>query len=147
VEAAHRAAAHLGIVVQPVEVRSMDDFGPAFIFIGKTHQQGAVLASDGFFYANRGRIAQFALDNKLPLIAQAKEMSEAGALMSYGPDVPAYFRQAAAYVDKILRGAKPADLPVQQPTRFEWVINAKTAKALGLDLPEALLTRADVVID
>jgi len=88
-----------------------------------------------------------ALEHRLPSIAEGKEFAEAGALMSYAPSIPALARQMAVYVDKILKGAKPGDLPIQQPTKFELVINLKTAKALGLTIPPSLLQRADQVIE
>jgi len=95
----------------------------------------------------RGRMAELALRHRLPSIAEGKEFVEAGALMSYAPDLSAILRRAAVFVDKILKGAKPGELPVEQPTKFELVINLKTAKALGLIIPPSLLARADQVIE
>jgi putative ABC transport system substrate-binding protein len=92
-------------------------------------------------------MVNLALEHRLPSIAEGKEFAEAGALMSYAPSIPALARQMAVYVDKILKGAKPGDLPIQQPTKFELVINLKTAKALGLTIPPSLLQRADQVIE
>jgi putative ABC transport system substrate-binding protein len=138
-EAAQRAASHLGITVQLVGVRSVGDFEPAFASMSRSDVQGVVLTQDGLFYANMGRVAQLALEHRLPMIVYAKEMSEAGALMSYGQNLPAYFRRAANYIDKILKGAKPADLPVEQPTMFDFFINEKTAKSLGVNIPPTLL--------
>jgi putative ABC transport system substrate-binding protein len=106
-----------------------------------------VLASSGLFYQGRTLIAQTARTRRLPLMVNFREQLEAGALMSYGPDFRAIFRRAAVYVDKILKGEKPADLPVELPTKFEFLINLKTAKALGLEIPPMLLTRADEVIE
>jgi len=140
IEAAQRGAAILGIAVQPVEVRSPADFEPAFLLMSKSDVQGVVLTQDGLFYVHMSRLAQLALDYKLPMMAYAKEMSEAGALMAYGTNIPAYFRRAADYIDKILKGAKPANLPVEQPTTFDFYINEKTAKSLGLAIAPALLT-------
>jgi putative ABC transport system substrate-binding protein len=97
--------------------------------------------------ARRMRIMTFALSARLPTIINAREHAELGALMSYGPDLPDLWRRAAEYVDKILRGAKPGDLPVEQPTKFDLVINLITAKALGLEIPPTLLARADEVIE
>ena len=98
------------------------------------------------FYAERTRIAELAAQSRQPAIYGAKEFAEAGGLMAYGINIRESFRRAATYVDKILKGAKPADLPVEQPTKFELVINLKTAKALGLTIPPSLLQRADEVI-
>jgi putative ABC transport system substrate-binding protein len=147
IETAQRAAALLGIAVQPVEVRSPADFEPAFLLMSNGNVQGVVLTQDGLFYANQRRLAQLALDHKLPMMAYAKEMSEAGALMSYGQNIPAYFRRAAVYIDKILKGTKPADLPVEQPTTFDFYINEKTAKSLGVAIPPSLLTMVGSIGD
>jgi putative tryptophan/tyrosine transport system substrate-binding protein len=102
---------------------------------------------DGLVAANRTPIITFALAAHLPTMFNIRDFVEAGALISYGPNYPDAFRRTAEYVDKILRGAKPADLPVEQPTKFELVINLTTAKALGLDVPPSLLARADEVIE
>ena len=96
---------------------------------------------------NRALISKLALDARLPTFTGIRETAQAGLLVSYGPNFPAFFRRTAEYVDKILRGAKPADLPVEQPTTFDLVVNLKTAKALGLDVPPQLLARADEVIE
>jgi len=147
IEAAERAAAHLGITVQPVEIRSPADFEPAFSSIGKSGLQGVVLTQDGLFYANQKRLAELALEHKLPMMVYAKEMSEAGALMSYGADIPVYFRRAADYVDRILKGAKPGNLPVERPTTFDFFVNEETAKGLGLTIPAAVLAMAGSVTE
>ena len=99
------------------------------------------------FVANLKRIADFAAKNHLPSIFHLREFADAGGLITYGPDRSDLFRRAAAYIDKILKGTKPADLPIQRPTKFELVINLKTAKALGIDVPPTLLVRADEVIE
>ena len=101
---------------------------------------------DGVFLEHRRLIAELAVKHRLPTISENREYVDTGTLMSYGPSLADQFRRAAGYVDKILRGAKPGDLPVEQPTKFELVINLKTAKALGLTLPQSLLLRADEVI-
>ena len=99
------------------------------------------------FGSERRRLVDLAAKNRLPVVYQQREFVDAGGLMSYGPDLADMFRRAAAYVDKIFKGAKPGDLPVEQPTKFELVINLKTAKALGLTIPPSLLARADQVIE
>ena len=101
---------------------------------------------DPAVYANQARILEFAAENRLPTMHMDKEPVEAGGLMSYGPDVADLFRRAAIYVDKILKGAKPADLPVERPTKFEFVINLRTAKQIGVTIPPNVLARADKVI-
>ena len=106
-----------------------------------------VIVNDAWSLSNRARIVSAALVRKLPAVSVSRLFAEAGALMTYGPDLPAVYKQAAVFVDKILRGTKPADIPVQQPTKFELVINLKTAKALGLTIPHTLLLRADQVIE
>ncbi|MBZ5560183.1 MAG: hypothetical protein LAO77_23240 [Acidobacteriia bacterium] len=114
----------------------------------RTDKVGAVLVlGGGAFYLNRAQIVDLALRNRLPSVFQNREFVEAGGLLSYAPSTTANYRRAAFFVDKILKGAKPADLPVEQPTKFELVINLKTAKALGLTIPPSLLQRADQVID
>jgi putative ABC transport system substrate-binding protein len=107
---------------------------------------GLVVAPDPMFYAHRMRIAELAARSRLPALYQLREHAEAGGLMAYGASRSDLWRRAAVYVDKLLRGAKPADLPIEQATKFEFVINLKTAKALGLTIPQSLLVRADQVI-
>ena len=106
-----------------------------------------MLLADSMFSANRARIVDFAAKSRLPSIFWQSGFAEAGAFMSYGTSYPDLFRGAANYVDKILKGAKPADLPVEQPTKFELVINMKTAKAIGLTIPQSVLVRADQLIE
>jgi len=142
------AARSLTIQVQPLEARGPDEFGRAFKAM-TTEGVGAVLIlTDGMFSNHMIRIADLAMKSRLPAMGP-RNMVDAGAgiLMSYGPIGPELFRRAATYVDKILKGAKPGDLPVEQPTKFELVINLKTAKALGLPIPPSLLLRADQVIE
>lgn len=137
----------LGIEVQSLEVRGPDDFDGAFDAARKVRPDALIAVEDPLTYSFRKRIADFALIESLPSFFGNREPVAAGGLMSYGANVPDLFRQAAGYVDKILKGAKPADLPVQQPTKFDLIINLKTAKVLGLDLPPSLLVRADEVIE
>jgi putative tryptophan/tyrosine transport system substrate-binding protein len=142
------AARPLGVTLQPVEVRTADDLESAFLLVTRSRLQGVSLTVDGLFYAQQARIARLAQERNVPVIGYAREMvEEAGMLMSYGPSNVASFNRTAYFVDKILKGAKPADLPVEQPTKFELVINLKTARALGLTIPPSLLARADQVIE
>jgi putative ABC transport system substrate-binding protein len=141
------AAAKLGVALQFTEVRSAGDLDGAFAAILRERADGLLLVSDPLMFALRSRIADFAVRNKLPSSYSLVEYAKAGGLMSYGPSMPDLYRRAARYVDRILKGAKPADLPVEQPTKFELVVNLGTAKALGLTIPPALLARADEVIE
>jgi len=141
------AATALGLDVQPVEVRSLGDFEQAFDKMVDSRLEGIVVYPDGLVYQGRTLMAQYARTRHLPLMVFSRESLVAGALMSYGPDYQNIFRRAAVYVDKILKGEKPADLPVELPTKFQFFINLKTAKALGIDVPPSLLTRADEVIE
>jgi len=147
IDESQAAAGVLGVTLHPIEVRSPGDFGQAFDRIVTERLEGVVVPADGLFYQGRLLLAQSALQRRLPLIVYSRETLEAGALMSYGADQRTIFRRAAAYVDKILKGENPANLPVEQPTKFETLINLKTAKALGLKLPASLLGRADQVIE
>jgi ABC-type uncharacterized transport system substrate-binding protein len=137
----------LGIQLQPVEVRTGADLEGAFSAMARLHAQAVLVLASHLFFAERHRVAKLASTHRLPTMFQVKEGAEAGGLMSYGPDYGDLFRRAAIYVDKILKGAKPADLPVEQASKFELVINLKTAKALGLTIPHSLLMRADQVIE
>jgi putative ABC transport system substrate-binding protein len=143
----YAAAAALGMTVRLVEVRSVADFDPALDNVVAERLEGVLVPADGLFYQGRVRLAQSAIQRHLPLIVYSRETLEAGALMSYGADQRAIFRRAAIYVDKILRGERPADLPVEQPSKFEFLIKLKTAKALGIELSPMLLARADEVIE
>jgi putative ABC transport system substrate-binding protein len=140
------AARTFGIEVAKLEIRRAQDIAPAFEALERQADALYVVVS-ALIASNRTRIMTFALSTRLPTIINIREYAEAGALMSYGPRVPDLWRRAADYVDKILRGAKPGDIPVEQPTKFELVINLTTAKALGLDVPPTLLARADEVIE
>jgi putative ABC transport system substrate-binding protein len=147
IEESHAAANKLGLILQPVEVRTSGDLLSAFSKTIDDQVDGVVVSQDGLFYAARKVIADLALARKLPLAVYSRETLDAGALLSYGPSNYRIFRASGAYIDKILKGAKPADLPVEQPTKFEFIINLKTAKSIGIDVPPMLLTRADEVIE
>jgi len=138
----------LGLTLAPVEVTAPDGFETAFASIQRARVRAMVLGGSlgQLFWANRRKIIEFAAKEHLPAMYWDRIFAESGGLMSYGPDYADLTRRAASYVDKILKGAKPADLPVEQPTKFELVINLKTAKALGLTIPPLLLGRADDVI-
>jgi putative tryptophan/tyrosine transport system substrate-binding protein len=137
----------LGIEVQSLEVRDPDDFDRTFDAARRQHPEALITVEDPLTVGHRKRIVDFALGQQLPSLHGVREFAAAGGLMSYGASLADLFRRAAGYVDKILRGAKPADLPVQQPTKFEFVINLKTARALGLRLPDRLVALADEVIE
>jgi putative ABC transport system substrate-binding protein len=139
------AARTLGVQLMPVSVQEPNDFDSAFTTVRGT--DGVLMLESPFFTTHRARLAELALRSRLPAVYGQKEYVEAGGLISYGTDFQDLWRRAATYVDKILKGAKPGDLPVEQPTKFELVINLKTAKALGLTIPPALLQRADQVIE
>jgi putative ABC transport system substrate-binding protein len=141
------AARSLRLQLQSVEASRAEDLDRAFSAITEQRAQALIVQTPNpVLFANRGRIVSFAQRNRLPSMYANRDYVDAGGLMSYGPNVPDSFRRAATFVDKILSGAKPADLPVEQPTKFELVINLKTAKALGLTIPQLLLLRADQVI-
>jgi putative ABC transport system substrate-binding protein len=128
-------------------VRGPDEFDGAFAAMARERAEALLVISEAMFARHYARLAQLAMKGRLPSMHGFKEYVEAGSLMSYGTSVDGLFRRAAAFVDRILKGAKPADLPVEQPTQFELVINLKTAKALGVTIPPALLLRADQVIE
>lgn len=137
----------LKIKVQPVAVRATDDLDAAFAALLKDKPQALVILADRIFLHNRARLADFATQNRLPGVYAYRELVEAGGLMSYGPSYEDLHRRAAAYVDKILKGAKPADLPIEEPNKFDLIINRKAARTLGLTIPQAILVRADEVIE
>jgi putative ABC transport system substrate-binding protein len=141
------AAPGLGIVLQSLPVRSASELDASLHAAGQAQIEAVVTMDDPLIQSQRARIVAFAMGRRLPVMAEFRPITEAGGLMSYGPNQVDMWRRAAAYVDKILKGAKPADLPVQQPTVFELVINLKTANALGLEVPPTLLARADEVIE
>jgi putative ABC transport system substrate-binding protein len=140
------ASSQFGIQLQPLKVQGPDEFQNAFR--AATSKGAGVLFvwEDAVLLPHRTRILDLAAKHKLPAASQYKEFAEAGGLLSYGTSLPDHFRRAAVYVDKILKGAKPADLPVEQPTKFEFVVNLKTAKQIGLTIPPNVLARADKVI-
>jgi ABC-type uncharacterized transport system substrate-binding protein len=141
------AAGSLHLQLQSVEVVRAEDFDRAFSAVTKERAQALIMpAANPVGFANRGQIASFAQKNRLPSMYAQREYVDAGGLMSYGPSTPDLFRRAATYVDKILKGTKPADLPVEQPMKFELVINLKTAKQIDLTIPPNVLARADTVI-
>ena len=139
-------ARSLGLEAATLEVRQAEDIAPAFETI-KGRADALYVCSDGLVVTNRNRINTLALAARLPTVHSQREFIETGGLMSYGPNIFDLFRRAGDYVDKILRRAKPGDLPVEQPTKFELLINLTTAKALGLSVPPTLLARADEVIE
>ena len=140
------AARALKLTIQPWEVRAADDFEKVFAALNKQRPDGLYVTGGPLMGANRKRIADFALKSRLPSVYSNREYVDAGGLMSYGADLADSYRRVAYYVDKILKGAKPADLPVEQPTKFELVINLKTAKQIGLTIPQSVLYRADKMI-
>jgi putative tryptophan/tyrosine transport system substrate-binding protein len=140
------AAQNLGIEVHTVIVRRAEDFAPALLGMKKNHDQGVLVTSAPFMFVHRKTVVDLAAAHRIPAIYEFQVFVESGGLMSYGVNASEMQRRAAGYVDKILRGAKPGNLPVEQPTKFELVINLKAAKALGLTIPPSLLGRADEVI-
>jgi putative ABC transport system substrate-binding protein len=142
------AAAPLrGSQVQVLRVSRADEFEGAFQTAKRGRAQALIVCASGFFTAHLKRLVDLAGQSRLAAIYEHRDFPNAGGLMSYGPSIAEMYRQAATYVDKILKGAKPSDLPIEQPTKFELVINLKTAKALGLTIPQSLLQRADQVIE
>jgi putative ABC transport system substrate-binding protein len=143
---AQAAAGALGLETVVLDIRQAEDIAPAFQTL-KRRADALYVCASPLVNTNRVRINTWALTARLPVVHGFREAVETGALMSYGPNFSDLFRRAADYVDKILRGAKPSDIPVEQPTKFDLVINLTTAKALGLDVPPTLLARADEVIE
>jgi len=141
------AAQNLGIEVHTFIVRRAEDLVPAFLGMKKNHDLGVLVTSAPFMFVHRRALIDLAATHRIPAIYEFRVFVEPGGLMSYGVNISEMQRRAAGYVDKILRGAKPGDLPVEQPTKFELVINLKTAKALGLQIPDRLLALADEVIE
>jgi putative tryptophan/tyrosine transport system substrate-binding protein len=137
----------LGLTLIPVEARGLDALEQAFAIMVRERAQAFVMQGDSVLFNYRGQIAEMALRTRLPAASIQRELAEAGFLLTYGADIRDLYRRSAIFVDKIFKGAKPADLPVEQPTKFELVVNLKTAKELGLDIPPTLLARADEVIE
>ena len=140
------AARSFGVQLQLLEARGPNEFDGAFAAMAKERVGALLVVADGLFILHRARLADLAARSRLPAIYGYREHVEAGGLMSYGSSLRDLWRRAATFVDKILKGAKPADLPVEQPTKFELLINLKTAKALGLTIPQSILIRADQVL-
>jgi len=147
VEQTKAAAQSLGVEVHVAEVQAPDKFESAFAAITSAHAGALIVLPDPVLYGQHPRVVTFTAASHLPALFPEKEVAEVGGLIAYGPSIPGSFRRAAAYVDKILRGAKPADLPVEQPTAFELVVNLQTARAIGVTIPTSILLRADEVIE
>ena len=141
------AARRLGVHIQSLEARRPEDFDGAFQSATRARADALMVVSSRFMNLSRSRILEFVSKQRIPLVTGWGPWVRAGGLLSYGPDLDALMKRAASHVDKILKGAKPADLPIEQPTKFELVINLKTAKALGLTIPQSVLGRADQVIE
>jgi putative ABC transport system substrate-binding protein len=147
IDQSNAAGPKLGLTTQAFQVRSLNELEGAFDAMVKAGMQAVVVNAESLFYQGKETIAKLAVARRLPTCVWVREVLEAGALASYGPDQRAIARRVAVYVDRILKGEKPADMPVEQPTRFEFLINLKTAKALGIEVPPTLLTRADEVVE
>ena len=142
-----RSARSLGVQLQLLEARGPDEFDGAFAAMAKQRAEALLVVADAMFVFHRARLAQLEAQYRLPSTHGLRPHVEAGSLMSYGPNTAAVWRRAAFFVDTILKGTKPADLPIEQPTKYDLVINLKTARALGLSIPPSLLQRADQVIE
>jgi len=147
VRATEAAARALRVSLQVLPVHGVDDIDNAFTLAAKGRAQAVIVLPSPMMFFHRTPFASQALSRRLAMIAPVREYVEAGGLMSYGPNIMAIFRRAPVFVDKILRGTKPGDLPVERPTKFDLVINLKTAKVLGLTIPQSLLLRADQIIE
>ena len=140
------AARALGVQLQPVEVRTPHEFTSAFAAMRREHASALMLLADSMFGNHSAQVVELAAKSRLPSMFWIKDLVAAGGLLSYGASYPDLLRRAAAFVDKLLKGAKPADLPMEQPIKFELVINLKTAQALGITIPSHILFQADAVI-
>jgi putative ABC transport system substrate-binding protein len=141
------AARKMGLRVLPMLIADAKDFEEAFDLAAKREADAVIVMHTPLTVEFSGKIAQFAMKKRLPLMSAPTQFAEAGALLSYGTDLTSYFRRAATLVDKILKGAKPADLPIEQPTKFEFVVNMKTAKALGIKIPQSVMVQVNRVIE
>jgi putative tryptophan/tyrosine transport system substrate-binding protein len=141
------AARALGLQLRPIQISPEDTLEQAFAAMSTASARTLIVLTDPIFFSQRRRIVDLAARNRLPAMYFFQEFAEEGGLVSYGPSDIDLYRRSAAYVDRILKGAKPSELPVEQPTKFDLVINLKTAKALGLEIAPMLLARADKVID
>jgi putative tryptophan/tyrosine transport system substrate-binding protein len=137
----------LTVEVQPLRARGPNEFDSAFAVMSASRVDALVVLADALFNVHRTRLAVLAAKNRLPVMFGIRENVEVGGLMSYGPSIRDLFRRSATFVDKIFKGVKPGDMPVEQPTKFELIINMGTAKALGLTIPQSILLRADEVIE
>jgi putative ABC transport system substrate-binding protein len=146
-EDAKQTAPTIGMDVRSLEVSDPRQMEAAFDAVSRERPDGLLLLADPLTFSMRARIVEFARENKLPAIYETRDFVEAGGLMSYGPNIDVQYRRAAAYVDKILKGAKPGDLPIEQPAKIELLVNLKTARALGVTIPNSILQTADQVID
>ena len=141
------AARKLGLVMQTVDIRRREELEAAFATVARDRVDAIVVHSDPVLFTARARLVHWAMKHRLPGVYYFKEYVEIGGLLSYGSNIADNYRRASVYVDKILKGAKPDDLPVEQPTKFELVINLKTAKEIGIKIPQSLLIRADRVLE
>jgi putative ABC transport system substrate-binding protein len=146
-QAVHATARSLSLQIKPLEVRAAAELDGTFDMIVRERADGVLFIADPVFFIQLKRMAELVGSNRLPAIANFIEFPKLGGLMGYAPSIPNEFRHAANHIDKILKGAKPADLPVEQPTKFQLVINLKTAKALGITVPASVIVRADEVIE
>ena len=145
-KATEAAARSLGVQVDMIDIDVPGDIPGVFEAMRRRGAEALIVLPSPMFYAERRRLATLAARDRLPAIYEVKEYADEGGLMSYGPSFPEMYRRAATYVDKILKGAKPGDLPMEQPTKFDFVINLKAAKAIGLTIPPPVLARADELI-
>jgi putative ABC transport system substrate-binding protein len=146
IKALKAAAPSLSIELKLSGVRTQEEIDPAVLAVSRAHVQALYIVEDSLFEAHRAKLIKLASKLRLPATYGARQWPDEGALMSYAPSYSDLFRRSAGYVDRILKGAKPGDLPIEQPTKFELVVNLKTAKALGITIPESILLRADEVI-